>query len=319
MVSAFQSVSEIYSRSEFTLAGLSCTIHSNSIELLDGIAAVQPRRNEGSPGFTFRVDARSDVRRGSAEQSHYRGLGNLVCAMFGDDELFVFDLINGEVRAIVSLSTASDVEFWLHTIFPMTLGVLGLSRGLVPLHSACLARPGHGLLLAGESGAGKSTLAVALAQNGWSLLSDDWTYLTIDSSTLLARGTEVPVKLLEDASALFPELHAHKPRRSLNGELAFEVPADALNINFVSECIPHRLVFIERNQSGKTKLEPCDSGYTASFFLRWAENLPDEISERANDLRLKIISRVASLDCWRLSYSGSPSVGAAAINELGGL
>jgi len=319
MLNAVESVSALCQKTEFSLVGLRCTIHSNSAELLDGIAAAQPSRTDDSLGLTFYVDAKSDLRKGSTSHSQYRGLGNLVCAMFGDDELFVFDLQGGEVRAVVSQSTALDVEFWLHTIFPMTLGVLGLTRGLVPLHSACLARPGLGLLLAGESGAGKSTLAVALAQNGWSLLSDDWTYLTINSSTLLARGTQVPVKLLEDASELFPELHAHKPRRSLNGELAYEVPANALNIKFVPECIPQRLIFVERHSSGKTKLEVCDPGYTASFFLRWAENLPEEIRDHANDLRLQIISRVASLDCWKLSYSGLPAVGAAAINDLGGL
>src|SRR5512140_2904194 len=155
---------------------------------------------------------------------------------------------------MVSQATASDVGFWLHTILPMTLGVLGLTRGVVPLHSACLAQPGFGLLLSVESGAGKSTLAVALAKSGWSLLSDDWTYFTLESSKLFARGTQVPVKLLADAVALFPELKAHSARRSLNGELAYEVPAEVLRINFTSECIPRRLVFIERNQSGRTNL-----------------------------------------------------------------
>ena len=70
--------------------------------------------------------------------------------------------------------------FWDRILLPIALGVLGPALGVVPVHSACLAIDGAGLLIAGASGAGKSTLSVALAQEGFDFISDDWTYLSLN-------------------------------------------------------------------------------------------------------------------------------------------
>jgi len=47
------------------------------------------------------------------------------------------------------------------------------SRGLVPLHAACVAEGGRGIVLAGASGAGKSTIALNCLAQGLKLVSED--------------------------------------------------------------------------------------------------------------------------------------------------
>ena len=55
------------------------------------------------------------------------------------------------------------------------------------MHAAVLERNGQALILPGRPGAGKSTLAAALANNGWRLLSDELTMIS------LLEGSVVPV------------------------------------------------------------------------------------------------------------------------------
>jgi hypothetical protein len=50
-------------------------------------------------------------------------------------------------------------------------------QGLVPLHAACVAHRGKGILLVGNSGAGKSTLALCSMLAGLELLSEDAVFM----------------------------------------------------------------------------------------------------------------------------------------------
>jgi hypothetical protein len=59
-------------------------------------------------------------------------------------------------------------------------------QGLVPLHAACVARGGRGVLLLGASGAGKSTLALHSLLQGLDLLSEDAVFVNPDG--MLATG-----------------------------------------------------------------------------------------------------------------------------------
>lgn len=60
------------------------------------------------------------------------------------------------------------------------------ASGLMPLHAACIASGGRGLLLLGASGAGKSTAMLHCALAGLDVVSEDSLFVTPD--TLLATG-----------------------------------------------------------------------------------------------------------------------------------
>ena len=81
-------------------------------------------------------------------------------AVVGDVHNFaVLDLRGLAASMFVSLRTAAD-HSWLRWFFVESLAYTLLAqRYVVPVHAACIARDGAGLLLCGSSAAGKSTLA----------------------------------------------------------------------------------------------------------------------------------------------------------------
>jgi hypothetical protein len=262
------------------------------------------------PGFTLNVSVIDAPE--ALEPAHFRGMEHLVTAILGANS-FVFDLHRRQVHASVTAGVASDAELWSRRLFPLLLGVLGCSIDLLALHSACVVRNGQGILICGESMAGKSTLSVAVAQQGFELLSDDWTYIRCESSQLIASGLDVPVKLLPDAIRHFPELGSTKPQRSLNGEIAFEVSAQSmLKVQVTRTCLPTAIVFLERAEEGEPGFVRESGSFIQQYINNSVERLPQEL-RAAEAVRQRLVDAVSKLPAWRYRYSGSPQSGASAL------
>ena len=98
--------------------------------------------------------------------------------------------------------------------------ILALQRGLLPLHSAAVARGSAVYGLAGPSGVGKSTVATVLASHGSPHFADDT--IIVDPLTLGSRGTvrcwsvDRESKLLRDTVAL-AGVNGGLPFRSIDG------------------------------------------------------------------------------------------------------
>jgi hypothetical protein len=306
---------------ELSLAGVRCLLTTNSKEILSCVShwfsALRSPYPSGQP-IKMEVLVDSSINPDRPGKAHFRGLRHLVFASFGMQEVFAFDLLRGRVVGVISPATASASSFWNTRLLPIMVGVMGTTVGVVPLHSACLDRNGKGLLIAGTSGAGKSTLSVALAQRGFSLVSDDWTYVSKDGNRdgLIASGLSVPVKLLPDAVQHFPELKAFLPKESLNGELAFEVDATKVFLSH-AKCTsrPHWLLFLERDHRPGCDFIPCDPADARSFYERSAERLPEELPEAAA-IRSEIIRAVTSGNCFRVRSGELPKRTAEAIDRF---
>jgi hypothetical protein len=279
-------------------------LRTNSDALAESIG-----RAGGSWRGVAACDLHVEVNFGDAAApgaAHFRGMHHVVVASFGAGNVFVFDLQRRVVSAKVSKTVAEDAEFWNRTLLPIMAGVLGPTIGLLALHSACLARDGDGVLIAGESGAGKSTLAVALAQRKFDYISDDWTYCTVVSGALAAHGTAARVKLLPDATRHFPQLQQRKAHISMNGELAFEVHADeAFGARLQQHCTPRMLVFFERGGERNGRFTPLDSAVARRYMEANVERLPVQL-ERAVEVRSALMDEVARLACWRFECGGEP-------------
>lgn len=80
-----------------------------------------------------------------------------------------------------------QVEESEHLLINHVLPIAASAAGFLVLHASVVVRPGGGAVaFAGPVGAGKSTAALALANQGWPILSDD--RLVVD-----ARGTAYPI------------------------------------------------------------------------------------------------------------------------------
>ena len=246
---------------------------------------------------------------------HFRGLHHVVVASFGTSNVFVFDLLRRKVAASISEEVAHDESFWNDVLLPITMGVLGVAVGVVPVHCACLATGGEGLLVAGASGAGKSTLSAALAQSGFDFISDDWTYLSWKPEGLVAYGMSAPVKLLPDAIRHFPMLAECPVSQALDGELSYRVSATSFGADVQLSCLPRWFLFLERTTSNGCRLDPISAEEAYLYLEAGVERLPAQLQAMAEE-RAEIISRISSLSCWTLRYGGPPQVAAAGVREF---
>jgi hypothetical protein len=297
------------------LAGTSCEVLTNSSQVGKTLHRWhRATKGDGGDSFTMQVfvtPGAADVDR----YPHFRGLHHVVVASFGASNLFVFDLLRHNVAASVSEDVAGDESFWNDVLLPITMGVLGAAVGVVPVHCACLAAGGEGLLVAGSAGAGKSTLSAALVHCGFDFISDDWTYLSWKPEGLMAHGMSTPVKLLPDAIRHFPMLAAHSVCPALDGELAYRLPATDFGAHIRLCCRPQWFLFLERTASRGCHLDPISADEARLYMEMGVERLPIQLQAVA-DARAEIIARISSLSCWTLRYGGPPQVAAEGVREF---
>jgi hypothetical protein len=301
----------------FSVAGATCVVATNVRSVIDSIGQLHPVVHAVS-NRTFRLNVFVDpsVSRDASATPHFRGQQQLVFALFSEQEMFTFDLQQRLGFGVVSTETACDPLFWNSTLLPIAMGVLGTVLGVVPLHAACLDRDGTGLMIAGCAGAGKSTLAVALSRCGFSIISDDWTYIAKDADGLTAYGLRATVKLLVDAPFHFPELAALRPHKSMNGEMAYEVnPQEMFAASVRSRSRPSRILFLDRVQNPGCAFVSCDRSAARRFFERNAERLPAEFAS-VTAQRSRIIDEFTKLGCSLLRTGDSPHETAQAVSRF---
>src|SRR5205807_9120065 len=93
---------------------------------------------------------------------------------------------------------------------------------LTPVHAACVARKGQGVLLSGASGAGKTTLAYFCAKKGWTYVSDNESWLVRAGGRMLL-GNPRRIRFRESVAELLPELKCHQAAPHPNRKTSIEV------------------------------------------------------------------------------------------------
>src|SRR5579859_2288792 len=177
----------------------------------------------------------------------FRGLDHLVFAGFDTRNSLLVNLREHCGLGRFTPELASDAKFWESILFPALLTILGPSVGLTPLHCACVAWKGSGLILAGESGAGKSTLSLALAQSGFDFLSDDRTLIGEQQGRLLAWALSKEMKQRIESIRQSPYLSQLKLNGTFRREDEFRFDASKVpGVHCVRCCEPRWLVFLER-------------------------------------------------------------------------
>lgn len=96
----------------------------------------------------------------------------------------------------------------VNQVFPLLLG-----QERLVLHASAVATPHGALVFAGPPGRGKSTLAVALAQRGWPLITDDFLVIDQRAATPFAIPSGIDPRLWPDSlDAILPGQRRRYPR-----------------------------------------------------------------------------------------------------------
>ncbi len=127
-------------------------------------------------------------------------------------------------------------------------------RCLTPIHAACVAIDGSGVLLYGPSGAGKSCLAFSCARRGWSFLTDDFTSLVRRRSDRLVIGKPFVARFRPSAAKLFAELRDLEPFITPNGKPSVELKTAAVGIKTVLNCRVDLVVFLDRQDCSEPEM-----------------------------------------------------------------
>jgi hypothetical protein len=282
----------------FHPVGFRLDLSTNSPHVLD--AAAESWRGYAAqlyPGdpIKFRVVVQDDGAL-CGETTH-RAQGRLYSVVSDRDNLASLDLDALRGSVFVSQRTAEDHArlrwFFLESLAYMLLA----QRHVVPVHAACVARKGRGLLLCGPTQAGKSTMAYACARTGWSYVSDDAVFLLGGDVRRTVIGRHRHVRFRLDAPRLFPELAGFVSRERPNGKVSIEIPLEELpEIHAVASAEAACAVVLERGRDAG--LEPVQPDQLIATLLRDMPSYGPCVNARHE----RAVAHLAEVTAFRLRY-----------------
>lgn len=171
---------------------------------------------------------------------------------------------------------------------------------VTPVHAACVALHGRGVLLCGESEAGKSSLAYACARRGWTYISDDSSLLIRERATNVVVGNPYLIRLRESAPALFPELRDQPVILRAQGERAIELSTAGFpNLATALHAQVDYIVFLDRQPCAEPALSPFPREQAWRQFKQVLAFGEPELK----DAQVAALRRLLSVEMLTLRYS----------------
>ncbi len=185
----------------------------------------------------------------------FRAQGHLLALVEGPDNFTICDLDRGLGFGYLTPGVARNHLFaGFHFLDCMAYTCL-CQRYLAPIHAACVAREGEGILLVGGPGAGKSSLAWACARAGLTFVSDDATWLLRSEPRLIGKSQRM--RFRPEAVALIPDLVRLPHVQTVIGKNSFEIrTADVPGLVSANCCRPGKVVFLDRQPDGPAEFRP---------------------------------------------------------------
>lgn len=241
-------------------AGFPLTIRTNSPDIL---AAAAQSWDEFQPLFQAPpIELRVLVEGESSaplESPVFRAQGHLLAFVLSPENFAVCDLDRAFCSAWLTPAVAADPLYVSFHFLDAMAYVCLTHRDLTPIHAACVAKDGHGILLAGDSGAGKSSLAFACARAGFAYVADDASWLLRNGHPPEILGKPQRLRFRPDIFEILPELGSLPRQETVAGKRSFEIrTADIPGFATVPRCLPWRIVFLARQPDGPAALRPLD-------------------------------------------------------------
>ena len=203
------------------------------------------------------------------------------------------DHLAGEVcglAAQIALKVLYEVDFHLANL---------ASDGLY-LHAASLARHGQALIMPASSGSGKSTLTYWLTQHGFHYMSDEATFVSLNSR--MCTGFTRPAVLKLGSLDLFPNLAAQSKlelRRGSGQRYGWLIGVSALNVLGLQHTPLIKSFIFPHFQPGLDfKYEQLSAAHTAFELARCLINARN----LAQNGFPEVLRLAQAVPAWRLVY-----------------
>ena len=300
------------SRTYFPL-GFALNIETNSEDVLEAAAASWsffPRAFEEG-AITLSVGVSDGTERSLPKPPTFRSRKHLLSIVSDAENFLVCDFARGYHFGWISQAVAEELAFFRYYFLDVAVLTMVQQRFLAPIHGACVARNGRGVLLCGPSSAGKSTLAYGCSRAGWTYVSDDATFLVRSGPDRYAIGNCHSIRFRESTKRLFPELFSLSPSLRPNGTRRLEAFTRDLPISTTSACVIDHIVFMDRNQPGPARLE---RGSPERAF-EWFAGFACYGEESVRNAQLESYRKLLRAEVWELQYRELPD----ALNLLDGI
>ena len=227
-----------------------------------------------------------------------RSRGHLLSIVSDAENFFMCDFSRGYQFGWVSQIVANHPTFFRYHFLEAAALTTIQQRYLAPIHGACVARNGQGVVFCGPSSAGKSTLAYACGRSGWTFISDDATFLVRSGPDRQAVGNCHSIRFRESTKRLFPELFHLTSSIRGNGTSRIETLTRNLSIATSPSCTVGHIVFLNRSHSGPARLRRVSGERAMDWFLSFA--FYGEGSVRT--AQMECYRKLLAGDIWELQY-----------------
>lgn len=246
--------------------------------------------------LTLRIGITPDNAPACPPSPVSRGYRGLLSIIADGSNYIICDLDQGFGYGWLSQSALSQRAYFRYYFLEGAALSLLAANHATPLHAACVALEGTGVLLCGESGAGKSSLAYACARNGWTYLADDATYLVREYLGRYVVGNPYQIRFRPSAISLFPELEGKDITPRAAGKPSIEVATSELSgIVTAKACQVEHIVFLNRQSSSQSTLLPFSRDLARQWFTDTSTGVSDMQGERTNWLGDLLEARIHEL------------------------
>lgn len=214
------------------------------------------------------------------------------------DNYSIVDLDRCRVKITISRAALRHPLYVQYFILG-TPGCCIATRYATPVHAACVAMDGRGVLLCGDSGAGKSTLSYACARAGWTYVSDDGSFLLNGGSKRIVSGDCYQVRFRPTAAELFPELEGLEITPRAAGKPSIELQtAPMRHVKRAQIARVDFIVFLNRRKSSPPQLVPYRKNVARHFMRQALYGSPESLSTQ-----YAAIDRLLLAPVYELRYS----------------
>lgn len=187
----------------------------------------------------------------------YRVVENTLLVTADADNVCVAQFPTGKTRMVVSGGAVAHPSYFIQTFLEAASASQIWTRHATPIHAACVAFDGHGILLCGDSGAGKSSLSYACARAGWQFISDDCSYLLHNETGREVLGDCHRLRFRPSAAELFPEIDCAKITHRMDGTPSIDVSTASWPVIEAKRSAQiDFIVFLNRRRPGMADLVP---------------------------------------------------------------
>jgi hypothetical protein len=199
----------------------------------------------------------------------YQFLPPLFMAVADANNYSISDLSRNTTQITISQAVLRHRLYLRYFFLDHAGGCHIATRFTTPVHAACVALDGRGVLLCGDSGAGKSTLAYACARSGWTYVSDDASLLLrCKTHERIVSGNCHQVRFRPSAAELFPEVRGLDITPRAAGKPSIELStAEMLHMNCAEHAKIDFLVFLNRRAGARPDLLPYRTE-VARYYMR---------------------------------------------------